>query len=149
MDNAQRVFGGLYHRTKFRWNRCSSFNNMQVLIFNAFGLKMHIHTPNGGLKGLYPKNGSNLIAIPKGQLLAYKYIIRRVNCFLRAVQPFLHSSPFYPTPKSYALQWATHSSNSARSHESICTPNQCMVPLLHATQHAKRHLDRFSHFCTA
>jgi len=30
--------------TKFRWNRCSSFDNMQVLIFNEFGL-MPVHAP--------------------------------------------------------------------------------------------------------
>jgi len=29
LDHPQ--FGGLYHCAKFGWNRCSSFNNMQVL----------------------------------------------------------------------------------------------------------------------
>jgi len=28
---------------KFGWNRCSSFDKMQMLIFNEFGLKMPIH----------------------------------------------------------------------------------------------------------
>jgi len=32
----RQVFGGIYHCAKFGWNRRSSFNNMQVLIFNVF-----------------------------------------------------------------------------------------------------------------
>jgi len=46
LDNPRRVFGGLYYCTKFHGNRCSSFDNMQVLIFIVFGLKMSIHSPN-------------------------------------------------------------------------------------------------------
>jgi len=36
-------FGGLCHCTKFGLNRCSSFDNMQFLIFWALSLKMSIH----------------------------------------------------------------------------------------------------------
>ena len=59
---AHRVCCGLYHCTKFRWNRRSSFDNMQVLIFNEFGLKMSIQAgtpPNWSFfgEGLYPING--------------------------------------------------------------------------------------------
>ena len=36
-------FGGLCHCAKFGLNRCSSFDNMQVLIFRALSLKMPIH----------------------------------------------------------------------------------------------------------
>jgi len=36
---------GLYRGTKFRWNRCSTFDNMPVLIFIEFGLKMPINAP--------------------------------------------------------------------------------------------------------
>ena len=43
LDNPQKVFDGLCHCTEFRWNRCSSFDNMHVLIFNEFGVKMPIH----------------------------------------------------------------------------------------------------------
>ena len=32
----RQVFGGIYHCAKFGWNRRSSFNNMQVLVFNVF-----------------------------------------------------------------------------------------------------------------
>ena len=39
------VLGGLYRFAKFGWNRCSTFDNMKVLIFCAFGLKMPIHAP--------------------------------------------------------------------------------------------------------
>ena len=35
------VFGGLYRCAKLRWNPCSNFDNMQVLIFCELGLKMH------------------------------------------------------------------------------------------------------------
>jgi len=49
----QRVFGGLYHCTKFCWNRSSSFDNMQILIFNEFGLKMPIHAPKMEVLGDY------------------------------------------------------------------------------------------------
>ena len=45
LDNPQRVFGSIYHSVKFGWNRCSSFINMQVVIFNEFGFKIPIHAP--------------------------------------------------------------------------------------------------------
>jgi len=33
---------------KFGWNRCSSFDNMQMSIFNQFGLKMPLYALYGG-----------------------------------------------------------------------------------------------------
>ena len=33
------------HYAKFGWNRCSGFDNMPVLMFCQFGLKMPIHAP--------------------------------------------------------------------------------------------------------
>jgi len=36
------AFGGLYHRAKFGRNRCSSFDDMQGLLFRDLGLKMPI-----------------------------------------------------------------------------------------------------------
>jgi len=39
---------------KCGWNEHSNLDNMQVLIFNAFGLKMPIHAPNGGFGGFTP-----------------------------------------------------------------------------------------------
>ena len=42
------VFGGLYHCTKFGWNRCSSFDNMHVFRFREFGSKTPIHAPKLG-----------------------------------------------------------------------------------------------------
>jgi len=41
----RRAFGGLYHCAKLGCNRCSSFDNMQVLIVCEFGLKTPIHAP--------------------------------------------------------------------------------------------------------
>jgi len=45
LDHPQRAFGGLYHCAKFAWNRCSSFDNMQVLIFCELGFKTPFHGP--------------------------------------------------------------------------------------------------------
>ena len=50
-------FGGLCHCAKFGLNRCSSFDNMQVLIFWALSLKMPIHAPFLGVFGA--KMGEN------------------------------------------------------------------------------------------
>jgi len=47
------IFGGLYWCAKFGWNPYSSFdNNMEVLIFCAFGLKMPIHAPKITVLGI-------------------------------------------------------------------------------------------------
>jgi len=57
LDHPRRAFGGLYHCAKFGWNRCSSFDNMHVLVFCDFGLKTPIHAPFGGFWGhSSPKN---------------------------------------------------------------------------------------------
>ena len=47
-DHPQRLLGGLYRCAKFGWNRCSTFDNMKVLIFCAFGLKTPIHASKIG-----------------------------------------------------------------------------------------------------
>ena len=44
-DHPRRLLGGLYRCAKFGWNRCSTFDNMKVLIFCVFGLKTPIHAP--------------------------------------------------------------------------------------------------------
>ena len=38
-----RAFVGLCHCAKFGWNRCKVFDNMPVLMFCQFGLKMPIY----------------------------------------------------------------------------------------------------------
>ena len=50
-DHPRRLLGGLYRWAKFGWNRCSTFDNMKVLIFCAFGLKTPIHAPKIGVFG--------------------------------------------------------------------------------------------------
>jgi len=40
-----RVLGGLYHCAKFGNDPCSSFDNMNVSIFDAFGWKTAIPAP--------------------------------------------------------------------------------------------------------
>ena len=44
-DHPRRLLGGLYRCAKFGLNRCSTFDNIKVLIFCAFGLKTPIHAP--------------------------------------------------------------------------------------------------------
>jgi len=38
------IFAG-FHCTKFGWNRCSTLDKMQLLIFCKLGLKKPIHAP--------------------------------------------------------------------------------------------------------
>jgi len=47
LDHLRWVFGGIYNCSKFGWNRCVSFDNVQIFD-NKFGLKMRIRAPNGG-----------------------------------------------------------------------------------------------------
>jgi len=44
-DACVRTTHDHYHCAKFGWNQCSSFDNMQVLIFCEFGWKTPIHAP--------------------------------------------------------------------------------------------------------
>jgi len=66
-DHPRRLLGDLYRRDKFGWNHCSTFDNMKVLIFCAFGLKTPIHVPEIGFLGDFtPLVGSNINVTPKG-----------------------------------------------------------------------------------
>jgi len=49
LDHTQRVLGGVYHCAKFGYDRCSSFDNMNVSIFGAFGWKEPIHASKIGV----------------------------------------------------------------------------------------------------
>jgi len=40
-----RILGGLYRWAKFGLKQRSSFDNVEILIFCLFGLKMPIHSP--------------------------------------------------------------------------------------------------------
>ena len=58
LDHLQLVLGGLYHSAKFSYDRCSSFYNMNISIFGAFGWKIHIHAPKIWVLGQFdPLNG--------------------------------------------------------------------------------------------
>ena len=58
LNRPRRVLGGLYHCAKNCWNRCTGFDNMQVLWFCALGLKTPIHAPKIGVLGAFdPLNG--------------------------------------------------------------------------------------------
>jgi len=51
LDHSRRAFGGLYDCVKFGWNRCGSFDDMQILIFCELSLKTPIHAPKIGVLG--------------------------------------------------------------------------------------------------
>ena len=60
-DNPRWLLGGLHRCAEFDLNRSSTFDNMNVLIFCAFGLKTPIHAPKIGVFGdLTPLVGSNI-----------------------------------------------------------------------------------------
>ena len=60
-DHPRRLLGGLYRCAKFGWNRCSTFDNIEVLIFCAFCLKTPVHAPKiGFLANLTPLVGTNI-----------------------------------------------------------------------------------------
>jgi len=71
LEHARRVFGafgGLCNCAKFGSNRCSSFDNMQFLIFCTLSLKMPIHTPKWGFgrsEDLTSKMESSFNVTPK------------------------------------------------------------------------------------
>ena len=69
----------LYYCAKFGWNRCSSIDNMQFVIFCEFGSKMPIHAPLWEFLGYDPLNGSIINGTPKGHILAQKYVHRPVR----------------------------------------------------------------------
>ena len=55
LDHPRRVFAGTCHCAKFSWIRCSYFDNMQVLILGALGLKCPFTTPNSGALSTRPQ----------------------------------------------------------------------------------------------
>ena len=50
-DHPRRLLGGLYRFAKFGLNRCSTFDNMKVLILCVFGWKTPIHASKIGVFG--------------------------------------------------------------------------------------------------
>jgi len=65
LDHPRRVFVGLCHYAKFGWNRSSNFDNMPVLMFCEFGLKMPIDIPFGWfLRDLTPQMRHNISHSP-------------------------------------------------------------------------------------
>ena len=75
LDHPARAFGGLYHCAKFGLNRCSSFNNIQVLVFCDFGLKTPIHTPFGSFLGHIPPKMSLIVLTPERTVLGRNHVI--------------------------------------------------------------------------
>jgi len=74
-------FGGLSHCAKFGLNRCSSFDNMQVLIFWALRLKMPIHVPFWVFSGQkWGKTETFCTFIPLGMQLTQKHAFWGITC---------------------------------------------------------------------
>jgi len=58
------LMDGLCHFVKCGWNRCSSFDNMPILMFCKFGLKMPIHTPFWVFWGIWPPRRETISTMP-------------------------------------------------------------------------------------
>jgi len=66
LDHPHRVLGGSHHSSKFGYDQCNSFYNMNVSIFDMFGWKMPIHAPKIGVWGQFnPINGLQYQPKPK------------------------------------------------------------------------------------
>jgi len=69
LDNSQWVLGGLYHSAKFRYDRCSSFYNMNISTFGILAGKSLFTPPKLGFLGnLIPINGLQYQQKPKKAL---------------------------------------------------------------------------------
>ena len=71
LDHPRRVLGGLYLCVKFGCDRCSSFDNMNVSVFRAFGLKTPIHAQNWGFREILLRKWRTprIIIMQEAQLL--------------------------------------------------------------------------------
>jgi len=49
----------VYYCANFGWNRCSNLDNMNVLIFIAYGLKVPIQANKMNFWGFHPVNGQH------------------------------------------------------------------------------------------
>jgi len=127
LDNPRKVFDDLYHCTKFPWNQFSTFRNMQVLIFNKFGLKMFIHAPKMKFWGIISCKWA--AALSRSQK-APRCVETRHTMYrsLRSVQPSLRISPFYPIPKILRFAMGHALPKSVPSCGSICTPSNTWFP---------------------
>jgi len=70
-----RVFGPptkVYHCATFDWNRYSSFDNMQVLIFYELRWKTPSYAPEWGFGGLEPLNGLLCQRNPKRHTTSFR-----------------------------------------------------------------------------
>jgi len=66
LDYPQWVLVGFSHSAKFGYDRCSSFCNMNISIFDTFGWKMPIHAPKIVFFGQFdPLNGLKYQSKPK------------------------------------------------------------------------------------
>ena len=139
LDNPRRVFGAVYHCSKYGWNRCTSFDNMHVLILNEFGWKMPLHAPKWYLGG-FDLNGEqsqrdSRRAPPCAETrhTAYKS--------LRSVHAFLHSCTFLSNPSNHMLYSAFNWPDTPKLplHVRGSGPLLIMLSRARPSPHSKRH----------
>jgi len=109
-----------YHCAKIGWNWCSSFDNMQVLIFNEFGFKIAYSGPKMGVWGNLIPWGVASSRLPKGTCLRWNSHTT-IDCY---DQSTVHLLPNSQSSMLYnAFQSAGHHKSSP-SRGGICTlPN--------------------------
>jgi len=94
-------------------------------------------------------NAGAIIVAPKRQLLVQKRHTTYRSLRSSVHLCISHSSPFYPTPKSYALQCFSFGQTPQKCPSFgyiYCTLHVIHVTCTHMTQHSKVHFDWFSRF---
>ena len=119
LDHWLRVLGGVYHCAKFGWNRFSSFNTMQALMFNKSGSKMPI-TPT---KRWF--SGFDLLNWQQPHCDSQKAPPCTETQSLISVYLFCTTHHFTKPPKSYASQCFSMGQ----------TPPKCPISLGHQHHH--------------
>ena len=94
LNHPRMAFGGLYHCANFGCNLCSSFDNMQVLVFYDVGLKTLIHAPLGeGYLGHISPKMSLIVLTPKRTVLGRNHVIWTIK------------REYRPRGSSWAFEW--------------------------------------------
>jgi len=79
LDHPRSVLGDLYRCAKFGCDRGSSFDNMKVPIFRAFGLKTPIHAPKCVFFARFDLlNGVNINKTHKRHILEWSHVFWRI-----------------------------------------------------------------------
>jgi len=131
LDRSRRVFCGIYHCAKFGWtsNRCSSFGNTQMLIFNEFRLKMPIHARNGCFWGyLTPKGRENShITIPKRHITQSCDVVCVILCLAVSVERQLVTDGQTDTQRQLAIARVKMTTKSRLAQVAFLLVRDCLI----------------------